>query len=150
MHVAKLEIPSPQEAEEAQRALGTLSPVLSNPHATLQVAPEGSESAVSVSVPQEAFELFLEILGQMANGHAVTIVPVQAELTTQEAADLLNVSRPHLIQLLEEGRLPARKVGTHRRIRAEDLFAYRQRDEERRRAILDELAVESQKYDLGY
>jgi len=103
-----------------------------------------------VTVPREAFDLFLEILGQMANGNAVTIVPVHAELTTQEAADLLNVSRPFLIGLVEEGKLPCRKVGTHRRIRYADVLAYQAADAAERAAVLDELTAEAEKHGLGY
>lgn len=106
--------------------------------------------AVEATVPREAFELFLEVLGQLANGHAVTIVPVRAQLTTQEAADLLNVSRPHVVQLLESGEIPFTKVGTHRRIRAADVMAYRAKRDAEHEGALDELGAEAQKHNLGY
>jgi len=80
----------------------------------------GSQVA-SVAVPREAFELFVEILDQMANSNAVTLVPTQSEFTTQEAAELLGVSRPHLIGLLDEGRIPHHEVGTHWRVRVADV-----------------------------
>jgi excisionase family DNA binding protein len=142
--------PTPEVAEEARAAIRGLEGVRrrqSSPTVTVQPDQGGQ---TSITIPGAAFDLLLEILGQMANGNAVTIVPVHAELTTQRAADILNVSRPFLVQLLESGVIPYRRVGTHRRILFKDLMEYQRRDEARRRGVMDELASEAQKHGLGY
>src|SRR5438552_3277113 len=129
MVTASVKVPSAKAVEESKTALRALSRLPRTKGRAIEVRPEGQGAGVSVTVPREAFDLFLEILGQMANGNAVTIVPIHAELTTQQAADLLNVSRPHLVGLLDEGKIPFRMVGAHRRLKAADLIAYQQRDE---------------------
>jgi excisionase family DNA binding protein len=90
-------------------------------------------------VPRAAAVMFAEILSLLASGQGVQIIPDAAELTTQQAADFLNVSRPHLIGLLEKGEISYRMVGTHRRIRFEDLHQYRRQDDLKRRQAADEL-----------
>jgi excisionase family DNA binding protein len=147
-----LELPTPATMREAQSALRRLAPLAGKRKARpeVRVAAQHAPDREAVIVPRQAFELFLDILGQLANGNAVTIVPVQAELTTQQAADLLNVSRPFLVSLLEEGKLPFRKVGTHRRILASDLLKYRHVQDEKSRAALAELTQRAQDAGLGY
>ena len=97
-----------------------------------------------VTLPAPAVGLLLRILEEMARGNAVTVIPVRAELTTQEAADMLNISRPSLIQLLDEKKIEYRRVGTHRRVRFEALMRYKRRSDEERRAVLDDLAAYDQ------
>jgi excisionase family DNA binding protein len=92
----------------------------------------------------------MDILGAMASGQGITLIPENAELTTVQAADILNVSRPFLIRLLEEGAIPYRKVGKHRRIRAEDVMNYKQRIDEERETVLDQLVADAQEQNMGY
>ncbi len=102
----------------------------------LVVADDSQETLV---VPRGAVELLAQVLAHMAAGQGVSVVPAHAELTTQQAAGLLNVSRPFLIGLLDAGEIEYRKVGKHRRIRAQSLMAYLARDDQERREAADEL-----------
>lgn len=148
MAVAGLDLPTPEVAEEAREALQSLSELVrSRPFEDVQLRARHDRDSVEVRVPHTAYRLFLELLAQLANGNAVTIVPIHAELTTQEAAAMLNVSRPFLVGLLEAGAIPFRRVGTHRRILARDLFKYKGEQDARSEAALRELGQLSQ--DMG-
>jgi len=95
-------------------------------------------------------DFFFRTLLQIANGNAVTLIPIHAELTTQEAANLLNVSRPYLIQLLEKGKIRFRKVGRHRRILFADILKYQEKSDDKSRKAREALIKQAQELDLGY
>jgi len=137
-----------QLAEESSRVLAAY--VRETNEHTVRVVPEGKQTREAVVIPSTAFRLLIDILEQMAQGHAVALTPVPIELTTQQAADLLHVSRPHLVKLLNIGKIPHRKVGTHRRVLYTDVIAYKQRIDGQRRATLDALAAQAQELKLGY
>ncbi len=99
-------------------------------------------------VPRGAVELLARILAHMAAGQGVSVVPAHAELTTQQAADLLNVSRPFLVGLLDDDEIEYRRVGKHRRIKAQSLMAYMARDDQERREAADELTRLNQEMGL--
>ncbi len=132
-----------------QEAIATASAAVDRIRADLARHPGGpatlhlrvDEDVDELAVPRSAVELFVQVLAHMAAGHGVSVVPGHAELTTQQAADLLNVSRPYLIRLLDQGDVEYRKVGKHRRIRAASLFGFMRANDHRRRAATDELTA---------
>jgi|SRR5665647_2136393 len=105
------------------------------------------EDGETVTVPRAAVDLLVGVLANMAAGQAVSLVPAHAELTTQQAADLMNVSRPFVVRLLQAGNIEYRLVGTHRRIKAASLMDYMRRDDAQRRKAADELTALTQ--DMG-
>jgi excisionase family DNA binding protein len=140
-------LPTEQEAKLARESSRLLASCIGHGKTARLRVVNGDQD---ITIPVSALRLLVDILTQMAEGNAVTIMPIQAELTTQQAADFLNVSRPHLIGLLEQDEIPYRKVGTHRRILFKDLLEYRKRTLIQRRQALDELVEQAQELNMGY
>lgn len=143
-----MELPREEERERARDVLHKLVPLRSR--RAVHVRYDEPERQVDVVLPACIFDALLELLRHTAEGNAVTLVLVHAELTTQQASDLLNVSRPHLVRLLEGGAIPFHRTGRDRRVYAKDLFAYRDRRRDESREAFEELAALSQDHDLGY
>lgn len=141
--------PTAEESEMARHSSKLLSRyVPRKTPLTLRVIEEDQQEPIQL--PAGAVALLMNILGAMAAGQGVTIFPENAELTTVQAAELLNVSRPYLIQLLDQKAIPHRKVGKHRRIRLEDVIAYKRAIDEEREKVLDLLVAEAQEQNMGY
>jgi excisionase family DNA binding protein len=132
--------PSEADAALARESARRLAPQLARANGSMElrvVDPDGTSE--TVTIPASAFRLLVTILAEMASGNAVRLIPHHAELTTQEAAALLNVSRPYLVRLLDEERIPFHRVGTHRRVLFKDVMAYKDEHRRARRSALDEL-----------
>ncbi len=108
------------------------------------------ENGELLKIPKKAVLLLFYILDNMAQGKSFTLIPSDSEISTQQAAEMLNVSRPHLVKLLEEGTIPFKKVGTHRRIELKHLVEYQKKTEENRDKKLNFLVKQAQELNLGY
>jgi excisionase family DNA binding protein len=140
-------VPTRQEADLARASSRLLAACIGHgPTARLRVIDGDGE----IEVPVSALRMLVDILANMAEGNAISIVPIHAELTTQQAADFLGVSRPHLVGLLERGELPYHKVGTHRRVYFQDLLDYRTQRMAQSKAALEALTAQAQKLGMGY
>lgn len=122
---------------------------LKHPRIRLQVSSSKSKTK-SIEFPPSAVPLLKEILSGLAKGKLLTVVSSDAEITTQQTASILNVSRPHVVSLLESRELPFRKVGKHRRVLLQDVLAYKNRLTKNRLKALAELGELDQKLGLGY
>lgn len=133
--------PQGRDVDLAREALIRMRPVLDNPGLAgvdpVTITVEGGSDAIVV--PKSVLDVLVRVLGSLSAGEGITVVPSHAELTTQQAADMLNVSRPHLIKLLSEGQIEFRTVGTHRRVVAQSLMDYMKADDQRRRDAAAEL-----------
>jgi excisionase family DNA binding protein len=139
--------PSKADTAIAKESSEKLSAYLKSPKGVRLQVSTGRKSEVVV-LPPSALQVLVRILAEMGQGNAITLTPIRAELTSQQAADLLNVSRPHLVKLLDEGTIPSHKVGSHRRVQLEDVLAYKREFLAKRHAALDELQALSQELGL--
>jgi excisionase family DNA binding protein len=133
------QMPAEDEVTQARDAGRQLARLLPDDDGSLRLVTDDNRHEM-IAIPPGALRLFVDVLTQLGQGRAVTLLPQRAELTTQEAADYLNVSRPYVVGLIEQNKLPARKVGTRRRIAFEDLVRFEGQDRAKRRTALDELA----------
>lgn len=138
-------VPNRADVDQARAAIEQLAKL--EPRAA-EIAIEDAGHRMHAVLPVAAVRLLQDLLREMAQGHAISLVPMHAELTTQQAADALNVSRPYLVKLLESGALPHRKVGTHRRIRFDDLMRYKHDIDAKRLMTLRKLTEESEELGL--
>jgi excisionase family DNA binding protein len=143
-----IQLPTTQEIEQAKKSSRILADYVSAGH-SLSVLNGDAENDNGV-LPNSALALLLNILTEMAQGHAVTLTPIHAELSLQEAADLLSVSREHLMNLVEKGEIPAKVMGLQSRILARDIIDYNRKLETARLQVLDELTAFSQEIGMGY
>ena len=141
--------PSEREAIIARTSKQLLAPYAREDQ-SLTVQVMDADHDEPIELPAGAVTLLLDILGAMASGQGVTLIPEDAELTTVQAADILHVSRPFLIKLLDGEQIPYRRVGKHRRIRMEDVMNYKRSIDQQREAVLDQLVADAQEQDMGY
>lgn len=149
--LSRMSLPLKDEVEAATQGQRALAAFLSTQFETQRIEIFDKENnAHPIELPTSALRLLLDILGELALGNAVKVVPIHAELTTQEAADLLNISRPHLVKLLEDGALAFHKTGRHRRVRFADLMRFKAQRDHNSQQLMEALAQQAQELEMGY
>ena len=142
-------VPDEAASVQAAHAVQTLKQFLEqHPEASAVSLSLLGDDDEAFEMPMDVLGLLIQVLAQTASGNAVAVSPVKTELTTQQAADLLNVSRPYLVKLLDRRRIPFRRVGNRRRLLLSDVVAFKHFDESERRAIAAELTADGQRHDL--
>lgn len=134
--------PADQQAQVAELARALEDMLRGRGPRCRLVGPDGK----ATEVPESIFYVLERVAEVLARGDSITVVPVGKEITTQQAADLLNVSRQYLVRLLDEGRIPFRKTGKHRRLRVEDVLAFKEKRDKDRRSGLRELSRLTQEF----
>ena len=142
-------LPTPEEMEDAKASSRTLAKYADADRVQMTLRGSNGE-ADELVLPGHVIQMLLTVLSEMSQGNAISLIPRHQELSTQEAASILNVSRPFLVGLLEQGDIPHHKVGSHRRVRLEDVLAYKERVDEQRLDALDRLTGVSQDEGMGY
>ena len=143
--------PTDADSRLAEESSRRLAPHLKEKgNVRIQVVSKGGQLEKPLAIPASVLRVLFDMLTAMAEGKAVTVIPVDAELTSQQIANLLNVSRPFVVGLMDRGEIPHHKVGRHRRVRVGDLMAYKERSEARQQKTLAALAAEAQELDMGY
>ncbi|WP_417625094.1 helix-turn-helix domain-containing protein [Paremcibacter congregatus] len=142
------EITLPDEKEKELAGVGSrmFAKYIDEKDVSLRVVSESNGE--TITIPQKTLRHIIDLLTEISKGNAVTLMPVHMELTTQEAANILHCSRPHLIKLLNQGKIAYEKVGTHRRIRCQDLLDYKSRRKQVEQEAARELTALSQELDL--
>ena len=142
-------LPTDADAIVARESARRLVPALAKGNGTVRLRVEESDGTNElITVPTAAFRLLVGILNEMADGNAVRLIPLHAELTTGEAAELLNVSRPFVVKLLDEGQIPSRLVGKHRRVMFKDVMTYKDEHYRARSEVLSRLSALDQELGL--
>lgn len=151
---AVVERPTLQDQQVARESLRFFTEAIAQKESAglsiqIQSGPS-QDSSFAVIIPAKALQLLVVILSSMAEGKTISLIPSDSEVSTQQAADILNVSRPHVVKLLEEGAIPFKKVGSHRRMLLEDLLLYANQQKETRKEQLQFLTQQAQALNLGY
>ncbi|WP_457942726.1 helix-turn-helix domain-containing protein [Vreelandella alkaliphila] len=144
-------LPSQEEAALAKLSSRELAAHIETRASTQHVAITDKDGHIhQVEVPVSALRLLIDILTELGDGNTVKLIPVHAEMTTQEAADVLNMSRPTLIKVLDEGRIPYHRAGNRRKLKYTDVMAYKTSVDQKRLQVLEELSELDQSLGLGY